>query len=567
LSREQESVAESRSAGNGFHDRDCPDGDFSESYIDPAHSIGLGELSEEHRRSFPDRVAVVCGDTRLTFAELDDRVNRLANALQALGCKRGTTIAWVGQNCHRVIELLLSCAKVGAICSPLNWRWSAEEIAFALDDLGPQVVIWQESEISETVSAARSILRSSVRGTATAGRAWIQHDSRPSEYEELLEANSDAPPDVATDPSSSVLAIYTSAFGGRPKAALLNHLTLILRALCEALWNNIDHSYTYLNNGPMFHIGNWRTCIPTYVFGGTNVIVPRVEPTQMCALIEKERCTGAYLVPVTRQRLAEANADGRYDLKSLRDHGGDSIWLGMITPIRAFRGTGRFGQTEVGGIVASTFCGPPAVGNAGRSFPLVQIRIFDDGDRELGIGQVGEIVVRGLTVTNGYLHRPEESFLRSRGGWWHTGDLGRRESDGSISFVGPKERMLKSGSENIYPVEIEECLRGHPAVSDVAVIGVPDRLWIQSVKAIVVRVEGSTVGEDDLIDYCKARIASYKKPKFVAFVTELPRHQGGDINYGALDSEFGGGGYPGYVEVPEGQGGTGVKAVVPPRKE
>jgi long-chain acyl-CoA synthetase len=197
------------------------------------------------------------------------------------------------------------------------------------------------------------------------------------------------------------------------------------------------------------------------------------------------------------------------------------------------------------GMATFNLLAPDGIGTHGRPSPLVDLRVVDPDDREVARGETGEIVVRGTTVMCGYWNRPEVNARRSRQGWHHTNDLGRYEADGSFTFVGPKARMLKSAAENIYPVEVENCLKTHPAVADCAVIGVPDPRWVQSVKAIVVRRDGGeTVTVDELIEHCRSRIASYKKPKSVEFVDALPR-KGFAVDYDALDARFGGGGYPG----------------------
>ncbi len=196
------------------------------------------------------------------------------------------------------------------------------------------------------------------------------------------------------------------------------------------------------------------------------------------------------------------------------------------------------------GMATFNLLAPDGIGTHGRPSPLVDVRVVDPDGEEVASGETGEIVVRGTTVMCGYWNRSELNAHRSRGGWHHTNDLGRYETDGSFTFVGPKSRMLKSAAENIYPVEVENCLKTHPAVDDCAVIGVPDPQWVQSVKAIVVLAPGAAATGDDLVAHCKERMASYKKPKSIEFVAELPR-QGFVVDYDALDAEFGGGGYPG----------------------
>jgi long-chain acyl-CoA synthetase len=188
--------------------------------------------------------------------------------------------------------------------------------------------------------------------------------------------------------------------------------------------------------------------------------------------------------------------------------------------------------------------GRGAAGGHGRTSPLLQMRVVGPDDAELGVGEVGEITCRGPLVMNGYWNRPEENAHRFRNGWHHTNDLGRREEDGSLTFVGPKTRMLKSAAENIYPVEVENAIKSHPAVADCAVIGVPDDVWQQRVKAIVVLRAEEHASADEIVEHCRTRIASYKKPREVEFVDALPRG-GFAVDYDALDAAYGGGGYPG----------------------
>jgi long-chain acyl-CoA synthetase len=302
----------------------------------------------------------------------------------------------------------------------------------------------------------------------------------------------------------------------------------------------------YLNCGPLFHVATLMTTIATFVCAGSNVFTPRSDPEELCRLVEAERCTGAFLMPPTISKILELNRDGRFDLHSLRAFGGSPEWNAMITVDTSpwARQPAGYGQTEVMGMLTLNSWGGPHAGGAGRPGPLAQVRIVDPAGVEVPAGETGEIVARGPTVLNGFHARPELEEQRVRGGWYHTGDLGRREEDGSITFVAPLGRLIKSAAENIYPAEVEQCLATHPAVAEAAVIGVPDMSWGQSVTAVVVRNEGATVDEGTLIEHCRARLASYKKPRSVIFVDALPR-DGWRVDYAALDAAHGGGGYPG----------------------
>ena len=292
------------------------------------------------------------------------------------------------------------------------------------------------------------------------------------------------------------------------------------------------------------------TTLATYLFAGTNVFTPRVDAEELCRVIEAERCTGAFLMPPTIDQILELNADGRYDLSHLRSFRGKPEWNAMITVDDspwATRPAG-FGQTEVTGMLTFNALGGECVGNSGRAAPLAAVRIVDPDGHEVPPGETGEIVARGPQVMTGYRNRPEETERRQAGGFHHTGDLGRREADGSLSFVGPKGRLIKSAAENIYPAEVEGALNAHASVKESAVIGVPDPTWGQSVLAVVVLADGVEPGEGteaELIEHVRGRIASYKKPKAIVFRAEpLPR-LGWPIDYDALDDAYGGGGYPG----------------------
>jgi acyl-CoA synthetase (AMP-forming)/AMP-acid ligase II len=511
--------------------------------VDVLHGLTFADVLREQRRSRPEQVAVVDADfgrdVRLTYPELDDRSNRLASALAAAGVGHGDRILWLGQNSFRVVESLAAAAKIGAMFCPANWRQSADELAFVIDDVDAKVVVWQGEEIGDTVRAARELAGSSA--------LWLQHDAGGDEsYEAFLTGGSDADPARDVDPSSALLLIYTAAFTGRPNGAMLSHTALITQGIVMARLSDIDVDYVYLNCGPLFHIATFMTTLATFVAAGTNVFTRRIEADELCRLVETERCTGAFVVGPTIKQILEANKDHRYDLKSLRAFRGKPEWNEMIAVDTSpwARHPGGYGQTEVMGMLTFNTLAQAPIGTHGRPSPVVQVRIVDPDDHEVPAGETGEIVARGPTVMNGYWNRPGENARRQRGGWHHTSDLGRREADGTITFIGPATRLIKSAAENIYPAEVEGCVARHPAVAECAVIGVPDAQWTQSVKAVVVLNEGATATADEIIDHCRTHIASYKKPRTVEFVEKLPR-DGFAVDYHALDEQFGGGGYPG----------------------
>ncbi len=497
------------------------------------HSTTLADVLSEHARGRPQGTATVCGDHRATWPELEHRVARLATVLAERGVGEGERVLWFAQNCHRLLEGLLACAQLGAIFVPANWRSSADELAFLLDDATPAVVLWQAEELGDVVAKARD--------ASEHAATWIEHTT---EYDGLVAAATPHGGPSPALPSDSVLMMYTAAFAGRPRGALLRHDGLVHQGLVTALVQRIDGDYTYLNCGPLFHMATFMTTLATFVLGGNNVFTPRSEPAEIARLVQDEGCDGAFLMWPTAKGIADL--DEAYDLSSLKTmkmgiEGFDELISDERTPW--IRRPGGYGQTEIAGIATWAAFGDGG-GMAGRAAPGVQVRIVDPGGRGVPAGETGEIVVRGITVMNGYWGDDEETSRRQRDGWHHTADLGRRTETGTVEFVGPMTRIIKSAAENIYPAEVEGCLVQHPAVREVAVIGVPDPEWGQNVHAIVVLHPGNDVDADELIGFAKERIASYKKPKGVTFVDALPRTSGGQVDRDALDATHGGGGYP-----------------------
>jgi acyl-CoA synthetase (AMP-forming)/AMP-acid ligase II len=504
---------------------------------DLLHDITFADVLRSHAATRPQATAAVCAETRLDFSALDARVNRLANALRSRGVNSGDRLLWLGQNCHRLLEGLLAAAKLGAIFCPANWRQSAAEFAFVVEDSDPAVIFWQGEEIGQVLEEVRA---------KSPQRLWVKHDGTGEDsYEGLIEGAADTDPNVEVDERDSVLMMYTAAFTGKPNGALLSHRALVLQGSFMAGIMDIGPDYVYLNCGPLFHVATFMSTLATFVEGGTNVFTPRMDAEELCRLVADEKCTGAFIMPPTIDQIIQLDTERRLDLKSLRTFGGKPKWTEMITVDDSpwGRRPAGYGQTEVMGLATFNAL-QPSIGSHGRPAPFVRIAVVDPEGNQLPPGETGEIAVRGPTVMNGYFARPELNAERQAGGWHHTNDLGRLEEDGSLTFIGPKTRLIKSAAENIYPTEVEAAIRSHPAVADVAVIGVPDPTWSQNVKAIVVLREGESANEQDLVEHCRKLLASYKKPKSVEFVETLPR-QGFSVDYEALDERFGGGGYPG----------------------
>ena len=502
--------------------------------------LTLSDICSEHRRSYPDRLAVIDGQKRYTWPQFDGRVNQAARLLAHHGVGRGDRVMWLAQSSGRFLELMIGCARLGAMICPVNWRQSGEELAFVIDDFDPKVIVWQDQEIGAQVAQARALA-----GTSA---TWIQHDSDDSDsYDGRVAEFCADPVDSEAEPHDALLVIFTAAIVDRPAGSMLSQRNLTTMATLTARITNSDHVSVFVNSGPLFHIGNFQfDSLPVLVMGGTNVYVRRVDETELLELIAAERATSAFLMPPTIVKMLELNAEAGHDISSLLAGPFKPVWGDALPEDDRLwaQHAGGFGQTEVTGMALLNAWGRTGSGNAGRPSPLCQVRILDADGNEVPDGTPGEIAIRGDTVHLGYWNRPETNAARMRNGWWHTRDRGRREADGTIEFMGTLTRMIKSAAENIYPPEVESCLTAHPAVKQAAIIGVPDPQFTQSVKAIVVLEPDQTLTPDELIEHCRARIASYKKPKSIEFAQTIPMSNG-LTDYDALDAAYGGGGYPG----------------------
>ncbi|HEX3284608.1 MAG TPA: AMP-binding protein [Mycobacterium sp.] len=506
--------------------------------------LTLSDICSEHRRRYPDRLAVIDGSKRYTWPQFDDRVNQAARLLAHHGLGRGDRVLWLAQTSSRFFELMIACARLGAMICPANWRQSGEELAFVIDDFDPKVIVWQHEEIGEQVAAARE--------TAGKTAVWIQHDSDDADgYESVVSCFDAAPICSPAEPHDALMVIYTAAIIDRPAGSMLSQRNLTAMATLTGRATDIDHKSVFINSGPLFHIGNFQfDSLPVFLMGGTNIYVRRVDEEELLRIVAAERVTSAFLMPPTILKMLELNADLQLDISSLRAGPFAPVWGDALPADHRLwaRHTGGFGQTEVTGLALLNAWGEGGTGNGGRPSPLTQVRIVDGAGNEVPDGTPGEIVIRGDTVHLGYWDRPKTNAERMRDGWWHTRDKGRREADGTIEFMGTLTRMIKSAAENIYPPEVESCLKSHPAIKDAAIIGIPDPQFTQSVKAIVVLNDGQSATADEIIAHCRSRIASYKKPKSVEFAQSIPTVHGG-TDYDALDAEYGGGGYPGGANV------------------
>jgi long-chain acyl-CoA synthetase len=365
----------------------------------------LGDLIREHRRSRPHLVASVDGQERLSYRELDSRVNRVADALRKRGIVSGDRLMWMGQNSSRIIELLLACAKIGAVLCPANWRVSPAEFAGVVANFDPKMIIWQEFELGDLYHLNREEWQSH-------DRMWVQHDGEGDDsYEALVASGEDVDDESPIDPELPLLAIYTAGFDGQPKAAMLSHTAILLQALLSTRGWAIDETTSYLVSGPMFHVGVLMGGFATLVSGGRCVYVRRVEALELLDLVEDERVTHAFLPGPAVEKMMAADPEGKRDLSSLFPNRDLSEWTPPLAipehaPIRVH--FGQYGQTELMGAVVLSWLGGTA---AGRPAPFIRWR----GRRDCGPRPHGHewLSCGGRRKSGAYAHARLVSNVRS----------------------------------------------------------------------------------------------------------------------------------------------------------
>ncbi|MFI6284189.1 long-chain-fatty-acid--CoA ligase [Streptomyces sp. NPDC051018] len=461
-------------------------------------------------------------------------MTRLAGALRALGVDDGDRVAVLARNSDRYHESVLATWWAGGVVVPLNTRWSAAEVAFALGDAEPDVLVVDDALLpllgaGEAVPGGVTVVHAG-DGAAPPGTL---------DYEELVEGHE--PVADAVRRGQDIAGIfYTGGTTGRPKGVMLSHANLVISTLgIQATVRGIHPGGRLLLFNPLFHAGGFGCWNYQNTFGGTQVILPGFEPLEALRAIERHRVTLMWIVPTMIQALLDHPERGKYDLSSIRhiQYGASPISPTLLRrALEAFPGS-RFaqgyGMTELS--PAATMLTPEdhedesRLDSVGRPVPFTELKVVDPDDAEVPRGQVGEIICRGGQVMLGYWRRPEEAAAALRGGWMHTGDAGYLDKDGYVHVVDRIKDMIVSGGENVYSAEVENALVQHPAVGSCAVIGVPDDTYGERVHAVVVLTPGHTVTAEELRAHCKTLIAGYKSPRSAEFVASLPLSGAGKI--------------------------------------
>lgn len=454
----------------------------------------------------------------LNFRDLKENVDSLAAGLQKQGIGKGDRIGVLGKNTLEYFLLYGAAAALGAIVLPINWRLSADEVRYNLEDCTPKVVFIGE-EFQETGESIKAQLPS----VEEFFNLDLERD-RFSPFQGLMESGADFErAEVSTD--DGFVIIHTAAVAGRPRGALLSHGNILFADMHFDYLMNIKPQDVHLNFLPLFHVGGLFMATSSFHAGALNLNMRGFDAPKVVQLIEEKG--GSIMMnfsPILSSILEEHEKTGK-DISSLRA----VVGLEVPETIEKYQQTtgGTFycmyGQTETS-CLATLAPYNEAPGSAGRMLPLAEVRLVDDYDRPVAVGEVGEITMRGPMVFKGYWNLPQDTASTFRNGWHHTGDMGRFDEKGFLWYAGRKadKELIKPGGENVYPAEVEKVILEHPAVEKTVVFGVPDPKWKEGIKAVCQLKEGEKLEPQELIEFVGARIARYKKPQYVEFVKDFP---------------------------------------------
>ena len=504
-------------------------------------SLNLAIVLETGASGRPHSAALVHDGRTMTYAQLDSAASRCAAGLSRLGVRAGDKVAIMLPNVPEFVIAYFGVLKLGGCVVPVNTMLKSGEIASQLEDSDASAIIVDESLLREAQQA--------LLGTEVCHHGVVVGKAAPPGchlFSELL-GSGDADFDTAqTTPHDTAVILYTAGVSGRSKGAELSHFSTFYNAevTADRLLRLTAHDVS-LGVLPLFHAFG-QTCVmnATLYAGGTLVLLPRFEPDKVLQAIERHRVTVLLGVPTMFWYLQHYPAAEKHDWSSLRlcCSGGAALSEELMEQFQARYGLPIFegyGLSETSPVASFNTPrapggdglrdGPPRPGSVGQPIYGVQMKIFDEGDCELPEGEVGEIVIRGHNVMKGYHKRPGPTAEAMRGGWFHTGDLGRMDSDGYFYVVGRKKDFLIRGGLNIYAREVETVLLAHPAVAEVAVVGIADEVMGEEIKAVVVLEQDETLDPEELIEYARKRMAAYKYPRYVEYRRELPKDAAGKV--------------------------------------
>ena len=493
---------------------------------------GIGSWLTKRAILTPDKEAVVDGEKRLTYKDLNGRVNRLSRALKGIGIRSGDRLSILSVNCVEYVETIMAAAKLGAILVPLNWRLTPTELAFIIEDSGAETLLFHP-DLLETANGLRD--KAGLKHRVVIGREEM---GGAEAYEQLLEPQTDDEPipDTTPDLDTPHIIMYTAGTTGQPKGAVLTQGASFWNAVNLTVAMDFTSHDRNLAVLPMFHIGGIGLfTLPMLYLGGTVVIQRTFEPARALELLEDEDITLFFGVAAIFLFLIQHPRFKGEVFQKVRVvmSGGAPLPVSLV---HQYRDAGimlqqGFGMSEAAPSIAtlSKDLAVQKAGSIGKALMHLEAKVVDDQMNEMLPEKVGELVIRGPNLMQGYWNRAEATKEAFRGGWFHTGDLARMDPEGDFYIVDRKKDMFISGGENVYPAEVENAIYELPQVLEAAVIGVKDEKWGEVGMAVVVVKEGQELTREAVLAHMKGRLAKYKIPKSVVFTDSLPRNAAGKV--------------------------------------
>jgi acyl-CoA synthetase (AMP-forming)/AMP-acid ligase II len=483
------------------------------------HSVGRAA------RFYPDRVALAPDGDSITFRELHNRVQGTAGALRSEGFGVGDRLALLLPNGPGYLQLIYACSLLGTIAVPINTRLAATEIDHVLEDARPRGIVRHSSLPSPGVELPWH---------------WILD-------KESLEPRSGEPPNIFYDAQAPLALIYTSGTTGQPKGAIVTHANVLADIDHFNYWMRYRDGGVYLHAAPIFHIADFPALFAAPAFGATQVTISKFSPQTFCEAVQRGRVTHTVLVPTMINLLAQSDVGGKYDLNSLEvlGYGGSPMAPELVHRIRKLLPKVKlvqvYGLTETGfltGLEDQEHTEERLL-SCGRPCPGIDVQVVDEAGHAVEPGHHGELVARGANVMPGYWNNPAETTNAFRDGLFRTGDIGYQDAEGYFYILDRLKDMIVTGGENVYSGEVEAVIYQHPAVSEVAVFGIPDPQWGEIVTACVVLKPGKTLTVEELTALCRRSLANYKIPRRVEFSeSELPKSGSGKVLKRALRERF-----------------------------
>lgn len=502
----------------------------------------LGEGLRLNAIKFPDKECLVFQNKRFSYKELNQRTNQLANGLIRFGLKKGDKVAMLLHNCNEYLENFLGLAKAGIVSVPLSYRATARDLENMINHSDAKGLIFGE-EFEEVVNAIKpqlgQVKKFFVVGEKTIG--WAEN------YEKFLLSNSKEEPGTEVHETDPIWIPYTSGTTGAPKGVVGSHRGWTLQIPLTSMEYKIHDDDIFLNTGPLYHLAPYWLCLTFLYICGKVVVMRDFDPSETLKLIEKEKITAVFIVPTMFNFILNLPEEEkkRWDLRSLRVAivGAAPLLTKTKEEILKYFSSAQlyefYAASELG--MVTTLKPEDQIRKircCGKPFPGVEIKLLDSEGKEVPVGEVGELYMKGFNIFDEYYKNPEATKASRIGNWVTVGDMARMDEERYYYIVDRKKDMVISGGVNIYPIEIDEVIQKHPKVLEVAVVGVPDEVWGESLKAVVVLKEGQMATAEEIIKFCEGKLSKYKIPRSVEFVSSLPKTPSGKIQKSVIRAQY-----------------------------